>query len=131
MKKLIASLSIICAAIVLMLSSTPVTGKMHGDVEFISGGVGMTERNQMKQKAGQYNLKLVFAKKNGDYLASVNVVIEDSAGKTILEEISDGPWFYVKLHEGKYKVTADYKNSRQSRMVQVDGGPERIIFTWE
>jgi hypothetical protein len=54
-------------------------------IEFISGGVGISERNAMEELEKDYNLKLVFAKTNGKYLSGIKVCIQDPTGDILLE----------------------------------------------
>jgi len=53
--------------------------------------VGSDEREELKSMAMGYNLKLIFAKKNGNYLAGIGVAIYDSEGDLIFDATSEGP----------------------------------------
>jgi hypothetical protein len=41
----------------------------HG-IRYVSGGIGQGERDMLRQMAGEYNLKLIFAVKQGNYLSA-------------------------------------------------------------
>jgi hypothetical protein len=75
----------------------------HAEVNTLSTGVGIDERGA---EHSEYTLKLVFFVDSGAYLANINVTIFDQDGNKILETVSNGPWLYVNLKEGEYKVTA-------------------------
>jgi hypothetical protein len=80
--------------------------KSEKGAPYMSGGIGVEERNQMRQAAKEYNLGLSFAGKSRGYLTDVGVVITDDKGKQILSAANTGPWFYVQLPPGKYTVKA-------------------------
>ena len=95
----------------------PVT---QGDITYVSGGFGMDERQALNDAARDYNLKLVFAEKgSGAYVADVKLAIADAKGRTILEAVSEGPWFLVKLMPGRYKVTAEALGQSLTQQVRV------------
>jgi hypothetical protein len=85
----------------------------HG-ITYMSGGFGVEQRHEMMKRnlARDYNLKLVFDEKKGDYVADVNVNIAGAGHKTLLNTKSCGPWFYTKLPSGRYEVTANYNGRR-------------------
>lgn len=71
--------------------------KSQAGVPFLSGGIGVEERNQMRQAAKAYNLGLSFAGKSRGYLTDVSVVITDDKGQPVLSAANTGPWFYFLL----------------------------------
>ena len=77
---------------------------------FMSGGVGIDERNQMMKQAHLYDLELSFADRSGKYLSDVQVVINDERGDEIVNTTTNGPWFYINLPTGKYDVKATVDN---------------------
>jgi hypothetical protein len=103
------------------------------NIHFMTGGVGIEERKAMKEKAkGVYNLKLVFAMINGDYLSGVDVRIKDANGNLIIDETSNGPWFYVDLPAGRYEISAVYKERRKSRRIMAGKtGLTTVMFHWK
>lgn len=100
-------------------------------VPFISGGVGKAERQSLEHIDKAFNLKLVFARGNGEYLSQVKVAIRDSKGAPVLEETANGPWFLADLAPGTYTVTATGFGKRFERTVHVPArGQERELFSW-
>lgn len=71
--------------------------KPQAGVPFMSGGIGVEERNQMRQAAKAYNLGLSFAGKSRGYLTDVSVVITNDKGQQVLSAANTGPWFYFLL----------------------------------
>ncbi len=79
--------------------------RVENDVPYITGGVGIEERDAMREAlAGDYNLKIVLATKSGPYLSNIPVRIMDAAGNVMMETDNNGPWIYVNLPSGKYTV---------------------------
>ena len=79
-----------------------------GGVRYLMGGVGSDERASMEILAADYNVKLVFAGRSGDYIADVSVVIDDLHGKSLAHVVTNGPWLYLMLSPGSYRVKATY-----------------------
>ncbi len=101
-------------------------------INYMSGGFGLDQRHTMMQRdiTRDYNLKLVFDEKKGDFVADVNVNIMGADHKTILNTNSCGPWFYVKLPTGRYTVTANYNGKRLSQVIEVGTGLKTEILHW-
>ena len=75
---------------------------------FMSGGIGLEERQKMNEMAQPYDLKLAFADRRGEYLSDVKVTIDDEHGKQVLNTTTAGPWLYADLPQGKYDVKASF-----------------------
>ena len=105
--------------------------KYYGNVPYISGGVGLDEREAINQMAKDYNLKLSFALTSGNYVGDVSIEIRDSSGSVVLEAISNGPWFISKLPPGRYTVIVNDYEKTQSKVVQVSPKKQTVInFFW-
>lgn len=110
---------------------TPVT---EGNISYVGGGIGAGQAQAMKSLRKDYNLLLTFALKgSGEYLADVNLDIQDAKGKKILETVSPGPLFYAKLPQGKYKITAEYhgKALTKSTDIKKSGVARDLYFYWD
>ena len=125
---------VLLLALIVMLpawSQQPLQTHEQQGIAFVSGGFGQEERDQLQAMAGQFNLKLVFALDAGNYLAGINVRIEDQQGATLVETTSDGPILMAKLPAGTYAVTAKNKTEEKERTVTVgDQGMTEVTFTW-
>jgi hypothetical protein len=103
-----------------------------GSVKFVSGGVGEDSAERISALSKDFNLKLLFAQKDGHYLADVAVTISDAQGKKVLEAISEGPWLLAKLAPGKYQVTAAFGGESFTRATTIPASGQReLIFRWE
>ena len=125
------SLSIMAFAL-LGTASAPAAEKVpaSGNVSFISGGVGIDSEQQIKAREKEFNLKLVFTLVEGNYLADVGVRVTDSAGKTVIETVAEGPFFLAKLPAGTYTVTATYNGKAQTRKVRVGERLQTAYLRW-
>jgi hypothetical protein len=128
---LVRSLIVVCvwatAAYAQGPESFPVQPKYYGSVPYLSGGVGLDEREALNQTGKDYNLKLSFAVTSGDYLGEVAVEIRDSAGHVALDAVSDGPWFFSKLPPGRYTVFVKANEKTQRKAVQVSGKGQVVL----
>ena len=84
----------------------------------------------MQQGRG-YPLKLVFTLNSGEYLSDAQVQITGAGGKTVVEEMSQGPWMFVNLPPGNYTVNATVNDRRVSQKVAVGRGAQKVVqFRW-
>jgi hypothetical protein len=98
-------------------------------VEFTSGGVGLSARQELASQAGQYNLQLEFAyAPEGEYLSAVQVDIADARGNSVLSTTTEGPWLLAKLPAGSYTVKARVGDVTRSQQVNVGPGKRRLVM---
>lgn len=123
--------SLVCAYVFIGLASAQLEPKSDKGITYLSGGIGVDERDALRARAIDYNLRLSFAEKTGHYLSDVEVVIRDATGTTVLEAVSQGPWFFVKLPVGRYTVmaTAIGKTYQQGASVRA-AGQTQLNFYW-
>jgi hypothetical protein len=122
---------IIAAATALLLASATLVPvaytadeeavRSSGGISYVSGGVGTASTDRLNSLAKDFNLKLVFASKSGDYLSGVDVTIADAAGKTLVNAKSEGPWFLTRLPAGNFKIAATFDGKTESRTIAVGG----------
>jgi hypothetical protein len=113
------------------IAAPPPTAKSQGSVSYVSGGVTLDERDAMKPLAKDYNLRMMFALNVGSYVADVKVKITTGKGKPVLDAVSDGPWMYVKLPAGSYKISAEYDGKTVSRSASVSARKGASLnFMW-
>jgi hypothetical protein len=101
------------------------------NIPYVSGGVGLEERDRLKSMAADDNLALSFALQNGHYLGGAEVSIKDNKGNEVLEAGSEGPLFFAKLPAGHYVVAATAMGKSITRAVNVSAnGQTHIFFAW-
>ena len=104
----------------------------QGEVTFVTGGVGIDERNELDATRANYNLNLQFSVQGkGNYLSDVKVRITDLKGNVFLETVSDGPKLFAKLPSGRYIVTVDLNGETYHKTVSIGGKKiTSLSFTW-
>jgi hypothetical protein len=93
------------------------------DIALVSGGVGEREREVLGEIGKDYALKLIFSNEKGEYLSDVKVKMYDDKGKPIVETVSDGPWVFVDLPSGNYRLETSFK-TEQKRISTIDIGKD-------
>ncbi|ANN78397.1 carboxypeptidase-like regulatory domain-containing protein [Bordetella flabilis] len=110
--------------------------QQQGNVQFVSGGIGLNESESMKAAEKDYPLALVFAQQmdgQNAYAADVPVTITDSKGATVLRTTTNGPYLLVRLPAGQYRITSTFNGKELVRQATV-GGPgshTRAVFEWK
>lgn len=102
--------------------------RQYQGVSYMSGGITKDEREEMARQEKNFNLKLVLAQDNGDYLSDVNVTITAKDGKKVLEAVTDGPVFYTQLTPGQYNVRMDNAGSVLAKDITLLGTDKLGIF---
>ena len=128
------SIFLAVAASFLWIAGTSASGIEKGKtdgVEYMTGGVGIDERQQMGETAKEYNVKAVFATTSGSYLSNITITIAKTSGDKVLEATSNGPWFFAKLPQGTYSIKAVYKGTEKTQTVEVGPGLKSVIFAWK
>ena len=111
--------------------STSLKEERQGNVRYLSGGIGLEERDDMDARAREFNLKLVFAMNSREYLSDVRVVLLDAGGKTVLSAESGGPWFFATLPDGVYTVHVAMGNQKEVRRLKVGRSLQTLNFLWK
>lgn len=123
---------LVTAALLLPLNaaySQDLQVRRQDGIAYVSGGVGMDERAEMKAQSHGYNLFLTFAEKSGAYLADVQVVVKALKGHKGFDTVAEGPLLYAALPPGKYRVSAEFDGKKQSRIVNL--GRAHEVFYWK
>lgn len=94
-----------------------------GWLKYYSTGIGLEERS--KAISG-FPLKLIFANLRGELLASVRVSISGPGGIKA-EVTSEGPWLFLDLAPGVYRIKAQVDNLSAERWVRVEKGPTKVV----
>src|SRR5258707_2960784 len=111
MRRISASLSI---AVLLAVQAAPLAQaqmqpQTQGDVTYVSGGIADDWQQAMEAQKSQYNLHLLFAQEGtGAYFTNVAVQIIDGNGQTVLNAVSQGPFFYSRLQTCRFQSTASH-----------------------
>lgn len=105
--------------------------EQENGVSFLSGGVGVDERQQIKPLTRAMNLQLVFAEESGALLADVDVRVAESEGREVLNLEASDPLVFARLQPGTYDVAATVDGKTIERQVVVPAQGRRTeVFHW-
>jgi len=107
---------------------------LNGQVEYLSGGIGVDEAKAIDNISQQWPLTLEFAVKDrmkADFVADVNVMVSDAKGHTALKAIENGPFLLAWLQPGRYTVDATFagKTLHEKELVKA-GQQAKRSFEW-
>lgn len=98
-------------------------GKTDQGFPYLFGGVSTNERELMEERAKHYNLRLMFAEKNGPYLSDVTLALASVKEGELVTIATNGPWFFIQLPPGTYNVKATFQGeTKQINNLQLTKG---------
>jgi hypothetical protein len=107
------------------------SAQSNASVPVVSGGVSLNARDNMRGQAGDHNVKLVFSLNTGNYVSDVQVKVTDASGRTVIDDVSNGPWLMAKLPAGTYTATATYNGKPVTQSFSVGKtGMRTANFRW-
>jgi hypothetical protein len=111
----------------------PAPGEREANgVRYLTGGVGVTEADKLRVVRDDFSLQLTFTGTGGKFLAGVDTRLMGADGKTVFSTVSDGPFLFVHMPPGQYRVVASYQGQAREDTVTVpaQGGVSRTL-TWQ
>ena len=106
--------------------ASPTMMKTANGIQYVNGGVGIEERASLHS---DFPLKLIFAE-GKPYISDVNVTIMNSSGKAVFETLANnGPWLFVNLPPGSYRVEATFKGVTRDTSVRIPSRSARTNIT--
>ena len=100
-------------------------------VMYVSGGIGTEAVELLKSMQKDFNLKIVFADKAGEYLSDVKVTISDSRGGVLLDAVTEGPLLMAKLPAGRYRIDATFDGRPKRQNIAVSANKlTNLGFEW-
>lgn len=116
-------------ASVTLASSGP---QASGVARYLNGGIGKEEADAMRREANAYPLRISFSeRRDGEFIVDVPVVITDTYGRRALDLPKAGPLLYVRLPNGKYKVSARFNDVTETQNVTLAGTGKDLYFHWK
>ena len=96
-----------------------------------SGGVGEDELEHIRLIRNDYNLRVLFALKDGTYVSDVRVEIVDERQTPVLTVDSAGPFLLVDLPRKLYRFKATYEQLSAEQRIDLRSAPAKeAVFRW-
>jgi hypothetical protein len=113
-------------------------GSSESGATWTSGGIGMSEREQMLATGERHRLWLTTAaRRSGAYLSGAQVRILDVASRApVLAVTMDGPWLLATLPDGRYEIEASWRAADDAplqtarALAEVAGRTVRRLFLY-
>jgi len=110
----------------------PIEIKNYEGIAYISGGVGLDEREAIKAMGRNYSLKILLSVTSTELLTDVEVMIRDTKGAVVFKGVAEGPLMYANLHPGNYTVSASMAGTTLVKGVQLQPNRQAgIHFVWK
>jgi hypothetical protein len=99
---------------------------------FLSGGIGAESQAEMLAQRDYYSVRLTFAEAGtGAFVTGVSVTIQPVGGQDLFGRLADvGPFFYVRLQPGSYRISASYQGMSKTWLVQIRHQPVDQVIYW-
>ena len=107
--------------------------KTAGPITYFSGGSTSAQSEAMSGEAARYPLEMLFLWGRGQKETPVDVEwsIKNAAGHELVDARSSGPEVLASLPDGRYTVTARYKETTLSHVVTVNKGKhDDVVLEW-
>ena len=115
-----------------VLAASPPHSDPETGISYITGGIGEDEVQEFRAAAPRYNLRMTFASKAGNYLSDVDVTITAGSGRHLLFVRTEGPFLFVRMPAGTYRITAQTSRTSESRTIRVPArGSVDMRFSWD
>ncbi len=106
------------------------TVQQQGDIQYITGGIGTDERDQLEATKSDYNLHITNTATDGAFANNTNLVISDRKGTALVTAVA-GPIFYAALPAGTYTISAANGDQQQNKTVKLGKGTTKTNLFWK
>lgn len=84
----------------------PLVKATQNGVAFVSGGLGQTEQEELRQLQPGYDVRVVLTDPAGEYLDDLHVTVSDASAKQLVDTTTQGPILLAQLAPGHYRLKA-------------------------
>ena len=99
------------------------------ETEYLNGGIGQEEAEEIRAKAGNFNLRLYLSEGNPAHaISDAQITISDKQGNVVMNVVSRGPMLFIKLDKGNYKIIAKFKGITISRNALINSRRGKNIY---
>ena len=106
----------------------------NSGVQYMNGGIGDDSRREVNQIAHErnFNVKLVFAWRTGNFVSDIPVIIDDAEGNKVLALERSDPLLLLRLPPGHYTARAEYNGATVSHAFKApETGMKVVPFVWQ
>ncbi|SER21461.1 hypothetical protein SAMN04488038_12114 [Solimonas aquatica] len=98
-------------------------------IRYVSGGIGSGEAAAMRAESRHYALTLMFYVQAAKamFVADVDVLIQDAAGKVLMRTRSEGPFLLVQLPAGHYQINCAYRGQEKHFTLAQKGAAPQLV----
>lgn len=86
------------------IPALPLSVMEQGGVKYLTGGIGDEEKDQLRSMAGDFNVRVLLTSTNGEFISEAIVRVLDAGNTAVVTAQNAGPYFYVNLPPGSYKI---------------------------
>jgi hypothetical protein len=114
-------------------AAEPVRGKTEAGIAYAMGGATVSDLQALERHKDRFSLWITTAaKKTGAYLADVQVRITRADGRLMFNAPIPGPWLFIDLPPGRYRVEATHRGMPQTRTTQIQPGDRhQLLFHFD
>lgn len=100
------------------ISAQPLTVMSNGTMKYVTGGIGDEELAQLRSLENDFNIQMLIAGFNGEYIGDVTVKVVDTKDTVLFTVDNAGPYFYLSLPAGEYMVEVSTGGAMKSVKVK-------------
>ena len=101
------------------IPALPLEVMTAGGVKYVNGGISDEELDELKTIAGSYNLQARIVGAEGEYVSDVAIKLTDASGAAVLSVADVGPFLYVAVKPGNYKLEATHNGVVQTLKIKI------------
>jgi hypothetical protein len=127
----IVCICVIISAVVLFSFASPtafaLTTNTANGITYLTGGITLDERQEMADQRKSFSLLLKFAARSGKYLGDSSVTVNNAKNAVVFQGTTDGPWLFMNLPTGNYKVTVKNGDVSQTQKISIGKNTHRDV----
>ena len=105
----------------------------NSGVQYVTGGIGDDSRQEVNRLAREHhcNVKLVFARRSGNFVADIPVIVDDAQGNKVLALQKSDSILMLRLPPGWYTARAEHNGAEIKHSFEApESGVKLIPFSW-
>jgi len=105
---------------------------VQNDINYLTGGIGVEERRDMKTMARDYNVHIWNINKIHKLTMPATLAILDDTGNERIKIYNADPVIFAELPMGSYTVKATYDDQEQEQKVVIKKKSDKYLtFVWD